>query len=109
MESSTNITLSLAKVMVAAAWADGQINNDEINCLKDILFHLEGMTASDWAEIDIYIESPVDEAERQRLVTELQARLSSPTKKESGLSRLWTRWPVSTVWSVSRSVPFSTR
>ena len=88
MDSSTNITLSLAKVMVAAAWADGQINNDEINCLKDILFHLEGMTASDWAAIDIYIESPVDEAERQRLVSELQDRLSSPAEREQAIHAL---------------------
>lgn len=88
MESSTNITLSLAKVMVAAAWADGQINNDEINCLKDILFHLQGMTASDWAAIDIYIESPVDDAERQRLVAELQARLSSPAEREQAIQAL---------------------
>ena len=30
------------------------------------------MTASDWAELDIYIESPVGEAERERLLAELQ-------------------------------------
>jgi uncharacterized tellurite resistance protein B-like protein len=88
VESNTNITLSLAKVMVAAAWADGEINNDEINCLKDLLFHLEGMTARDWAEIDIYIESPVDEAERQRLVAELEARLSSPSEREQAIQAL---------------------
>jgi uncharacterized tellurite resistance protein B-like protein len=69
--------MDLAKVMVAAAWADGVITNQEINSLKDLLFHLPGMTASDWTEIDIYIESPVDEAERQRLVQNLQASLSS--------------------------------
>lgn len=74
---STNVIMDLAKVMVAAAWADGVITNEEINSLKDLLFHLPGMTASDWTEIDIYIESPVDEAERQRLVENLQSSLAS--------------------------------
>jgi len=74
---STNVIMDLAKVMVAAAWADGVITNEEMNSLKDLLFHLPGMTASDWTEIDIYIESPVDEAERQRLVENLQSSLAS--------------------------------
>lgn len=74
---NTNVIMDLAKVMVAAAWADGEIINEEINSLKDLLFHIPGMTASDWTEIDIYIESPVDDAERQRLVENLQASLAS--------------------------------
>ena len=57
--SNSNVMLSLAKVMVAAAWADGVITNEEINSLKDLLFHLKGITAQDWAEIDIYVETPV--------------------------------------------------
>ncbi len=74
--------------MVAAAWADGVITNEEINSLKDLLFHLKGITAQDWAEIDIYVESPVEEAERQRLVEELEARLSSPEEKNQAIQAL---------------------
>ncbi len=79
--SNATLTKSLAKVLVAAAWADGAITTDEINSLKDLLFHLPGMTAKDWDEINIYVESPVDEAERQRLVEELQAQLTSPADR----------------------------
>jgi uncharacterized tellurite resistance protein B-like protein len=86
--SNANVMLSLAKVMVAAAWADGVITNEEINSLKDLLFHLKGITAQDWAEIDIYIESPVEEAERQRLVAELEAALSSPAEKDQAIQAL---------------------
>jgi uncharacterized tellurite resistance protein B-like protein len=86
--SNSNVMLSLAKVMVAAAWADGVITNEEINSLKDLLFHLKGITAQDWAEIDIYVESPVEEAERQRLVEELEARLSSPADKAQAIQAL---------------------
>jgi uncharacterized tellurite resistance protein B-like protein len=74
--------MALAKVMVAAAWADGSISLDEINCLKDLLFQLRDMTAADWAQIDIYIDSPVDAAERARLMEDLRGALSSTAEKE---------------------------
>jgi uncharacterized tellurite resistance protein B-like protein len=86
--TNPNVIKNLAKVMVAAAWADGNITLNEMNCLKDLLFNLPGMTAHDWAEIDIYVESPVDEAERRRLVAELEASLSSREDKNLALQAL---------------------
>jgi uncharacterized tellurite resistance protein B-like protein len=86
--SETNVMLSLAKVLVAAAWADGVITNEEINYLKDLLFHLKGITAQDWAQIEIYIDSPVGEAERQRLVAELEANLTSQAAKDQAIQAL---------------------
>jgi uncharacterized tellurite resistance protein B-like protein len=80
--------MALAKVMIAAAWADGDINNDEMNSLKDLLFQLPEMTASDWAELDIYIETPVGDAERARLVANLQASLKSSRDKEMALTMI---------------------
>jgi uncharacterized tellurite resistance protein B-like protein len=75
--ANPEVIKALAKVIIATAWADHQINNDEINSLKDLLFQLPDMTAKDWAELDIYLESPVDQAERARLVADLQNRLNS--------------------------------
>ena len=80
--SNSPVIMALAKVMVAAAWADGDISLDEVNSLKDLLFHLPDMTAGDWAQIDIYIDSPVDEAERLRLVEDLRRSLSSPAERD---------------------------
>jgi uncharacterized tellurite resistance protein B-like protein len=82
------LIMSLAKVIVSAAWADGQISGDEINSLKDLTFHLPGMTASDWAQIDIYIDSPVSASERQRLVAELEANLKSQFDKDLAIQAL---------------------
>lgn len=84
----TNAIMALAKVMIAAAWADGSITNDEINSLKDLLFQLPEMTASDWAELDIYIETPVGEAERARLVAELGSALSSSREKDLAITMI---------------------
>jgi uncharacterized tellurite resistance protein B-like protein len=80
--------MALAKVMIAAAWADGSITNDEINSLKDLLFQLPEMTASDWAELDIYIETPIGEAERARLIAELGSSLSSSHEKAMALTMI---------------------
>jgi uncharacterized tellurite resistance protein B-like protein len=86
--SKSNVIMALAKVMIATAWADGSITNDEINSLKDLLFQLPEMTASDWAELDIYIETPVGEAERARLVADLGAALSSSHEKAMAVTMI---------------------
>ncbi len=80
--------MALAKVMIAAAWADGTVSIEEMNSLKDLLFQLPEMTASDWAELDIYIETPVGDAERTRLVADLQASLKSSQDKEMALTMI---------------------
>ncbi len=86
--SSSNVTMALAKVMVAEAWSDGRVTVEEINCLKDLLFQLPGMTARDWDQLDIYLDSPVGAAERERLVEELHASLKSGAEKEQVLRAL---------------------
>jgi len=86
--ANENVIKAIAKVMIAAAWVDGEITNDEINSLKDLLFRLPDMTASDWAELDIYIETPVDEHERMRLVESLRRELSTPEEKQLALDAL---------------------
>lgn len=80
--------MALAKVMIATAWTDGSVTNEELNSLKDLLFQLPEMTASDWAELDIYIETPVGEAERARLVADLQASLRSSKDKELAIGMI---------------------
>lgn len=83
--AKTNVVKALAKVMIAAAWADGSVTHEEINSLKDLLFQLPEMTASDWAEMEIYIETPVGEAERSRLVAELKEALATADDKSLAL------------------------
>jgi uncharacterized tellurite resistance protein B-like protein len=80
--------MALAKLMIAAAWADGSISSQEINSLKDLLFRLPEMTARDWDELDIYIETPIGEAERERLLADLLANLRSRRDKKLALETL---------------------
>jgi uncharacterized tellurite resistance protein B-like protein len=82
------VIMPLAKVIIAAAWADGELTNDEVNSLKDLLFHMPDMTARDWAQLEMYIDSPVDEAERERLIADLQSAMASNRDKELAINEL---------------------
>jgi uncharacterized tellurite resistance protein B-like protein len=86
--SDNNVLLALAKVIVALAWTDGAVTNEEINQIKELLIRFPDMTVTDWAEVDIYVDSPVDDAERQRLVAELQSKLSNTQDKQLALNAL---------------------
>ena len=84
-----DVILKLARVIIAAAWADGEIPHEEINSLKDLLFRLpqigNGQSAQlsgqEWARLEMYIETPVGAEERARLVADLQDALASPEQK----------------------------
>lgn len=82
------LIMALAKVIIAAAWADGQMSNEEVNSLKDLLFRMPEMTARDWARLEIYMHSPVSPADRLRLVEELKAALSTPREKALAMAKL---------------------
>lgn len=70
--------------MIAAAWADGAISEEEKLCIKDLLFHLPDagldagiqLTAQEWSSLDMYLESPVEDAEIVQLVDQLKSVLT---------------------------------
>jgi uncharacterized tellurite resistance protein B-like protein len=80
------LAMALAKVVIAAAWADGNLAPEEVNSLKNMLAEAGqtvgsgemALTMQDWAELDIYLYSPVGPDERRRLVEELAANLRGP-------------------------------
>jgi len=82
------LIMTLAKVIIAAAWADDEVSHEEINSLKDLLFRLPHLEARDWASLEIYIDSPIEHGERLRLIEELTRALSSRADKELALKAL---------------------
>jgi len=86
--SKPTLIKSLAKVIISAAWADGEVSNEEINSLKDLLFQMPEMTARDWAELEIYLDAPVNLEERERLIAELAAAMRTPRDRALAISRL---------------------
>jgi uncharacterized tellurite resistance protein B-like protein len=86
--TDANMILTLGKVIIAAAWADGEVSPEEVNSLKDLLFHLPGLTGREWANLEMYIESPVGAAERERLVAQLTQQITSGSDKALALHAL---------------------
>lgn len=77
------VILTLAKVLVAAAWADGQLSSDEINSMKrELLTRIPNLSTQQWASVAIYMDSPVDEAERSRLIQQLRSQITTPLGKQ---------------------------
>ena len=77
------VILTLAKVLVATAWVDGDLSHDEINAMKfGLLSRIPNLSTEQWASVTIYMDSPVDQAERARLIEQLQAEVSTPAGKQ---------------------------
>jgi uncharacterized tellurite resistance protein B-like protein len=86
--ANPDLIMTLGKVIIAAAWADGEVSPEEVNSLKDLLFRLPQLNARAWASLEMYIETPIGAAERERLVAELSLRLSSQDDKALALAAL---------------------
>ena len=80
--------MDLAKLLIAAAWVDGELANEEINALKDLLFNLENVTGRDWVELEIYMDSPVSLEERDAMLSRVLERIQTVRDKELVLEML---------------------
>ena len=86
--SDEQLIMKLAKVLIAAAWADGELSHEEINSMKDLLYKLPQLAGHQWARLEMYIESPVGDAERERLVEDLRIAVQTPEDHELALNAL---------------------
>ena len=82
------LIMTLAKVLIASAWADGELTNDEVNCVKDLMFNLPELTSRQWAELNIYMDSPVGDDERARLIADLQDAVSNEQSRQLAIHML---------------------
>src|SRR5512139_3497960 len=91
-----NLILALAKVALAAAWADGEITQNEINSVKEVLMRLPNsggksgpqLTAREFAMLEMYARMPVQADERARLLEELQAAKWTPADRQLAIDVL---------------------
>ncbi|MGE0474420.1 MAG: TerB family tellurite resistance protein [Nitrospirales bacterium] len=80
--------LELGKLFIAAAWADGELSTAELNGLKELLFQLPDISGEEWMELELYMASPVTEAERERLFTRVLQGMTSTADREMVLETL---------------------
>jgi len=80
--------LDLAKLAASAAWADGDLANDEINALKDLLFSLDDVSAEDWAVLEMYLDAPPTEVEERELLERVVNGIRTSEDKTLALDML---------------------
>ena len=80
--------MDLARLTVAAAWADGELANDEINALKELLFGVEHLTEADWKILEMYMDHPVSKEESDALLQRVIEGISSNEHKALVLQNL---------------------
>jgi uncharacterized tellurite resistance protein B-like protein len=74
---------TVAKVIVAAGWADKELTREEMNSLKDLLLQFQQHLpdAQETSVFEMYTESPIQAAEQERLVNELREAVWSEEDK----------------------------
>lgn len=88
MSKTATLTFKLAKLMIAVAWTDGKIDHAEVNALKKVLFALPELTAREWAELEIYLDSAVGQSERKALLEDVLKLIRSVSEKDHVLRTL---------------------
>jgi uncharacterized tellurite resistance protein B-like protein len=71
---AATVEVAFLQVLACAAWADERVSNAEINFLKRFVreFNLGG---DEWAQVEMYLDEPVDAAERKRVTRRFLSRV----------------------------------
>lgn len=83
-----HFSIELAKLVIAAAWADGEIQIEELNTLKHLMLGLPNVDSSDWRELELYLDHPITESEFTSLLENLLGLVSSRADKDLVISTL---------------------
>ena len=91
-----DLILTLAKVVIAAAWADDKITLSERESLKDLMFRLPhvdaeapiALAASDWNQLEMMIEAPITAEQRQQVINDLKSHLDTAEDKKAIMTAL---------------------
>lgn len=89
MASRKERSLALVKVLAAAAWADGRLDNEEINHMKELMLVYD-LGPEEMREIDALLEAPVSYERCEELTRELLNMLSTNEEREEVLAEVET-------------------
>jgi uncharacterized tellurite resistance protein B-like protein len=82
------IALALGKVIIAAAWVDGEIQQEEISCLKDLLYQLPELPREGWEALNACMASPVSSDDAAQWIASLSALLKTEDDRAFALYAL---------------------
>jgi uncharacterized tellurite resistance protein B-like protein len=78
---------ALLKVLAAAAWADGHLDLEEINRIKELMLRYR-LEADGVREVEALLERPVSYEQCEQLTRELMQHLRSPGERDEALAEI---------------------
>ena len=67
--------MALGKTLIASAWVDGELNDDEMACLKTLVLQMPKITFEDWRKLKIYLAYPINKNEQAAIVDDFIDRV----------------------------------
>ncbi|RMH05482.1 MAG: hypothetical protein D6704_09485 [Nitrospirae bacterium] len=86
--ATKELLLNLGKLIIGIAWLDGELQTQELNILKEVLFQLPDLTGDDWTQLELYMVHPVSDQERETLFARVLESIRSPADKAFVLETL---------------------
>lgn len=83
-----DFALTLAKLLVAVAWADGEVHDPEREVLERFLHRIPDLSRDDRAGIEVYLDAPTSSSECRVLIERLKSQLTSEEDKELAISEV---------------------
>ena len=80
--------MDLAKLVIAAAWADGIVQHEEVNTLKHLLLTLPELSGGDWQELEIYLDHPITDEEFGLLLDNVLSSISTKADRDLVMTTL---------------------
>ena len=76
-DSYRALNVSVGKILIAAAWVDGEINQHELDCLKNTIIRLPNISFEDWRKLKIYLAYPLSPQEQQNVIQNFAEKVFS--------------------------------
>ncbi|MGE9295255.1 MAG: TerB family tellurite resistance protein [Puniceicoccales bacterium] len=79
------LSLALARVVAVAAWADGEIQPEERDCWKDLVYLLPGINLGQWRRLQKLLDTPIMPAMQTRYINALAGYLLTEADRERAI------------------------
>lgn len=78
----TDIDLLTGRALLAAAWADGELDQTEREALEDLFLQIDDLAPDTWRALHADLERPIGPEHRRLVFSELEEALTDPARRQ---------------------------
>ncbi len=82
------LAIALGKLLITAAWADGELQKEEIDLIDRLIFRIPMLTDEDRQKLHLYMDHPVTQGEREAVLAEFVGLLNTPEDQKIAIDCL---------------------